>query len=630
MRRLPSRWIILLPLVLFVLALAPVPFDPEAPGPTLPVTLRRVVTGLESPVSIAHAGDDRLFVNLQDGRIVIVQNGTLQPVPFLDIRNIVRSGGERGLLGLAFHPRYAQNGRFFVYYTDAKGDVVIARYQVSGDPDRADAGSGRILIKIPQPFGNHNGGPLQFGPDGYLYAGIGDGGAGGDPNCFAQKTDTLLGKILRIDVDANADTPPWYGIPASNPIPGREIWATGVRNPWRISFDRLTGDLWIADVGQSEIEEIDLQPAGAPGGRNYGWKLMEGSACFASDACPVGTPPCNSAAYTLPILEYRHDKGDCSITGGYVSRSRTLPHAWGSYFFGDLCSGRLWAAERRGAASWAVRRLPELAPQLTTFGEDRAGDLWLATHDGNLYRLVPENPVDTAGLFVPDSSLFLFKDLHESGAADRQLRFGPPDSDWVPLAGDWNGDGRTTIGFWDPDARTFRLKNTLRRGPADIVFSIGRAASRDIPLVGDWNGDGRDSVGFYTPGTSTFRLTNRQSAGRLEISFSFGPANARPIVGDWDGDGRDTVGVYVPASGRFLLTNDLASGPADILFRFGGQNARFLPLAGDWDGDGRDGVGVFDPSTRVFRLKNALRPGAADHTLTFGGGGTGLPLAGEW
>ncbi|HSN87287.1 MAG TPA: PQQ-dependent sugar dehydrogenase [Thermoanaerobaculia bacterium] len=626
MRRLPSRWIILLPLVLFVLALAPVPFNPEAPGPALPVALQRVVTGLESPVSIAHAGDARLFVNLQDGRIVIVVNGALRSEPFLDIRSLVSSGGERGLLGLAFHPRYAQNGRFFVYYTDRNGDVVIARYQVSGDPNRADAGSGRILIKIPQPFGNHNGGPLQFGPDGYLYAGVGDGGSGGDPSCFAQKTDTLLGKILRIDVDANADAPPWYGIPASNPIPGREIWASGLRNPWRISFDRLTGDLWIGDVGQNEIEEIDLQPAGA-GGRNYGWKPMEGSSCFSTAACPVGTPPCNSPAYTLPVLEYRHGAGDCSVTGGYVSRSRTLPHAWGAYFFGDLCSGRLWAAERRGA-SRAVRRLPERAQQVTTFGEDQAGDLYLATHDGNLFRLVPENPVDTVGVFVPGSSLFLFNDLHESDTADRQLRFGPPDSGWIPLAGDWDGDGRTTIGFWDPDARTFRLKNTLRRGPADLVFSIGRAAARDIPLAGDWNGDGRDSVGFYSPATATFRLTNRQSSGRLEISFSFGPANAQPIVGDWDGDGRDTVGVYVPGTGRFLLTNDLAAGPADFRFRFGPQSPGWIALAGDWDGDGRDGAGVFDPSTGVFRLKNALRAGAADHTLTFGG--PGLPLAGEW
>lgn len=630
MRRLPSRWIILLPLVLFVLALAPVPFDPEAPGPALPVALRRVVTGLESPISIAHAGDARLFVNLQDGRIVIVVNGALRSEPFLDIRSLVSSGGERGLLGLAFHPRYVQNGRFFVYYTDRNGDVVIARYQVSsGDPNRADAGSGRILLRIPQPFPNHNGGPLQFGPDGYLYIGVGDGGSGGDPNCFAQKTDTLLGKILRIDVDANADTPPHYGIPASNPIPGREIWASGVRNPWRISFDRLTGDLWIGDVGQNEIEEIDLQPAGS-GGRNYGWKPMEGGSCFSTAACPVGTPPCNSPTYTLPVLEYRHGAGDCSVTGGYVSRSRTLPHAWGAYFFGDLCSGRLWAAERRGA-SWAVRRLPERAPQVTTFGEDQAGDLYLATHDGNLFRLVPQNPVDTVAVHDPDTSTFLFKDLHVNGGAERQFRFGASGNGWVPLAGDWNGDGRTTIGFWDPQTEAFRLKNRLQGGRVEILFLIPSAAPTDVPLVGDWNGDGRDSVGFYSPGTATFRLTNRLSRGRLEISFSFGPPNAQPIAGDWDGDGRDTVGLYVPATGRFLLTNDLATGPVDIRFRFGPQSSGWIALAGDWDGDGRDGVGLYDPTSGVFRLKNALRPGAADHTLSIGSpGAKGTPLAGEW
>ncbi|HJX28971.1 MAG TPA: PQQ-dependent sugar dehydrogenase, partial [Thermoanaerobaculia bacterium] len=525
----PSRWLVV-PLCLFLsaqlsaqgapaIATGSLVFDP-ASQQAIPVTLQRVLTGLTLPTSIAHAGDARLFITSQEGFISIVENGALRAEPFLDIRGLVSRGGERGLLGLAFHPRYAQNGRFFVYYTDRNGSVAIARYQVSGDRNRADAASGRVLLTIPKPFGNHNGGQLQFGPDGYLYAGTGDGGGAGDPSCLAQKEDSLLGKLLRLDVDVNVESPPFYGIPPTNPIPGREIWAKGLRNPWRFSFDRRTGDLWIGDVGQGEVEEIDFQPAGATGGRNYGWKPMEGSSCFSNDACPVGTPPCNSPALTPPVFEYTHGQGECSVTGGYVSRGPALPHAYGAYFFGDLCTGRLWAAVRQRND---VRLLPSRAPSVTTFGEDRAGNLWLATGDGDLFRLVPQNPVDTVGLYDPATSRFLFKDLHLDGAADRILRFGPPRNGWQPLAGDWNDDGRTTPGFWDPAARTFRLKNTSQRGSADILFVVTPPSPNAIAIAGDWNGDGRDSVGFYDPGASTFHLTNRLSgARRLEIVFAYG------------------------------------------------------------------------------------------------------------
>lgn len=629
----PSRWS-LFTFCLLLLALparpgAAQPFDPGS-QPAIPVTLQRVLTGLTAPTSIAHAGDSRLFITSQEGFISILENGALRAEPFLDIRGLVSRGGERGLLGLAFHPRYTQNGRFFVYYTNRNGDISIARYQASGNPNRADAASGRVLLNIPKPFGNHNGGQLQFGPDGYLYAGTGDGGGAGDPSCFAQKEDTLLGKLLRLDVDANVDTPPFYGIPPTNPTPGREIWAKGLRNPWRFSFDRRTGDLWIGDVGQGEREEIDFQPAGTPGGRNYGWKPMEGSACFSTDACPVGTPPCNSPALTKPVLEYTHAQGECSVTGGYVSRGPNLPHVYGAYFFGDLCTGRLWAAVRQGGGL-GVRLLPSRAQSVTTFGEDRAGNLWLATGDGDLYRLVPQNPVDTVGLYDPATSRFLFKDLHLDGAADRMLRFGPPRNGWQPLAGDWNGDGRTTVGFWDPAARTFRLKNTTQRGNADILFQVTPPSANAIALAGDWNGDGRDSVGFYDPGTSTFHLTNRLSgARRLEIVFAFGNGGL-PVAGDWNGDGRDSIGLYVPARSLFTLRNQLSAGAADVRFVYGTPNAGWLPLAGDWNGDGQDSVGLYEPASAIFHLKDAFRRGPDDRFIRFGTPRAGwLPLAGEW
>lgn len=613
-------------------------FATDPPLPPIPVTLKPVLAGLEKPTSIAHAGDDRLFLSLQDGLVVIIRNDVLQPEPFLDIRSLMTEeggslphGGEQGLLGLAFHPRYAQNGLFFVAYTDRNDDVTVARYRVSDDPDRADRSSGHILLNVPKPYINHHGGQLQFGPDGYLYLGIGDGGPVGDPGCVAQRDTSLLGKILRLDVDANADVPPYHGIPSSNPFPGSLIWASGLRNPWRFSFDRQTGDLWIADVGEGVREEIDVQPAGTPGGRNFGWKVMEGSACFSSASCPVGTPTCGSPAYTMPDLEYEHGHGDCSVTGGYVSRSPSLPHAWGVYFFGDLCSGRLWAAERRGGREgFNVRQLPVMAQSVVTFGEDRAGDLWLATHRGDLFRLVPQRPVDTLGLYEPATARFLFKDLLQDGSEDRALRFGRPRNAWHPLAGDWNGDGRTTVGFWDPAARTFRLKNRLQPGPSDVLLPFAPPSDRALPIAGDWDGDGRDSIGFYDPRTSTFHLTDRLTPGSFETVFAFGRGGL-PVVGDWDGDGRDSVGLYVPGRGAFLLRNQCSTGEPDLRLRVAAARPAWLPLAGDWDGDGRDTLGLYDPAAATFHLEDALRPGVLHRSIRFGAPTAGaVPLAGEW
>ncbi len=262
------------------------------------------------------------------------------PTPFLDISDRVESGSsERGLLSVAFHPDYAENGRFFVNYTNKDGDTVISRFQVTADPNVADAATETILLTIPQPFPNHNGGQLQFGPDGYLYVGMGDGGAAADPQGNGQNEGTLLGAMLRLDVDgvsAEAN----YAVPADNPFinsEGRnEIWATGVRNPWRFSFDRLTGDLFIADVGQNIWEEVNFQPANSSGGENYGWDIMEGMHCFSDDAC-------DSSGTVLPIYDYQHENGRCSITGGYVYRGQQFPALTGNYFFGDYCTGEIWA-----------------------------------------------------------------------------------------------------------------------------------------------------------------------------------------------------------------------------------------------------------------------------------------------
>jgi glucose/arabinose dehydrogenase len=363
------------------------------------IALETLLTGLAQPTAIAHAGDSRLFLTLQPGQVLVWAGGRSLPMPFLDITPLVSCCGERGLLGIAFHPRYAENGLFFMNYTNTGGNTVVARYRVSAaDPNVANPSTGVTLLTIAQPFANHNGGHLAFGPDGYLYIGMGDGGSANDPMCAGQRDDTLLGKMLRIDVEANAGASPFYGIPADNPFaaPGGardEIWAKGLRNPWRFSFDRATGDLYIGDVGQGAREEIDFQPAGSAGGENYGWKMMEGTRCTeGSSGCPTGVPACNATGLILPILEYPHSSGDCSVTGGYVYRGRLYPRLTGTYFYGDYCTGRIWGATPNGPA-WTTRLFAPRASNLTTFGEDAAGELYLATEAGVFARVVDSNPM---------------------------------------------------------------------------------------------------------------------------------------------------------------------------------------------------------------------------------------------
>lgn len=349
-----------------------------------PVNLRPVVEGLERPVTVAHAGDGsgRLFIVQQGGEILVFDGSRLLSVPFLDLSSVVSSGNEQGLLGLAFHPSYETNGYFYVNLTDLAGDTLILRFTVSADPNIADPASVVPLLAVDQPFANHNGGQLAFGPDGRLWIGLGDGGSAGDPGNRAQSGTTLLGKILRIDVDQGVP----YGIPEDNPFVSDpavldEIWALGLRNPWRFSFDRLTSDLFIADVGQNAWEEVNFEPVTSGGGRNYGWRRMEGTHCFN----PASN--CNNGSLTLPILEYSHSLG-CSITGGYRYRGTEMPERFGTYFYGDFCSGRIWGAtENVEAGTWSSTELLDSDISISTFGEDERGELYVADLGGTLYRL---------------------------------------------------------------------------------------------------------------------------------------------------------------------------------------------------------------------------------------------------
>jgi glucose/arabinose dehydrogenase len=330
-------------------------------------------------VDIANAGDgsNRLFLVEQRGRILILDDGAVLDTPFLSMGGRLATGEEQGLLSLAFAPDYAESGYFYIWYTPTSGGTALSRFRVSGDPNVADATSEQVVLSVGQPFDNHNGGRLQFGPDGMLYLGLGDGGAANDPDQRAQDGTTLLGKLIRIDVDPVHQT---YAIPPDNPFVGNgsvrdEIWALGLRNPWKISFDSMTGDLFIADVGQNQREEVNFQPASSGGGENYGWDVMEGTRCIPSS--------CNPSLYVAPIAEYTHDFG-CSITGGEMYRGSAYPALYGTYLFGDLCTGNIWGLKHDGT-QWVTTLLTTFGFYLTTFGQGEDGSIYVAYQGSGIF-----------------------------------------------------------------------------------------------------------------------------------------------------------------------------------------------------------------------------------------------------
>jgi glucose/arabinose dehydrogenase len=362
----------------------------EPPDGTVPVALQEVAAGLSFPLYLtAPPGDpSRLFIVEKGGAIRVVKDGTLLPTPFLDLTAQVSTGGEQGLLGLAFDPDYATTGRFVVHYTDVGGNTVVSVLRVSaGNADVADPASEAIVLTAEQPFANHNGGQILFGPDGMLYIGLGDGGSSGDPGGRGQSVADLLGSILRVDVRSGTG----YTIPPDNPFVGRtdarpEIWSFGLRNPWRFTFDPATGDLYIADVGESAWEEIDMVGAaeGAGRGANFGWNVTEGRHCFAQSGC-------DPSRFTLPVLEYSHDDG-CSITGGFVYRGAAIPELQGHYFYADFCRGWVRSVRLQDGQVVDTRQWPTLAPggPVPSFGQDAAGELYVLSQGGRVFKIVPQ------------------------------------------------------------------------------------------------------------------------------------------------------------------------------------------------------------------------------------------------
>ncbi len=470
----------------------------QAPAQTPPgVALEVVSAELDFPVYATHAGDERLFIVEKDGRVLIFEGGELAATPFLDVRDRVRStGSEQGLTSVAFAPDYRSSGFFFAHYVRGDGDTVLSRFRVSADPDRANPASEVVLLVIDQPFSNHNGGQLQFGPDGHLYLGTGDGGSGNDPLCRAQAGDSLLGKLLRLDVASNRNTPPFYAIPPDNPHVGAgppldEIWASGLRNPWRFSFDRTTGDLYLGDVGQNDREEVDFLPAGTGAGTNFGWKMLEGNLCLGdSGGCTTPPPPCGSPAYTAPVLDFPHGAPDfhCSVTGGYVYRGQAIQGLRGFYLYGDFCSGTLWAARRQGGR-WVTRELSATLPGITSFGEDENGEIVLLGN-GALHRLVGTDPGGRPGTLALALATVAVAELATSATLEVRRTGGD--------------DGAVSVAFrTQAETATAGADFTGRQGVLSWADGDDDPKSIVIPLLPDTGVEGDE----------TFRVTLESPGG---------------------------------------------------------------------------------------------------------------------
>ncbi len=435
MRHRPSPVAVLASVVLIIGLVGPVGAEPISPAPeadpapegavsTGQVRLRHVVSGLANPLGIVNAGDgsNRLFVLEQRGTVRVVRGERLGSGLFLDLRGIVgglTAGGERGLLGLAFHPSFETNRKLFAYYTNGGGDITIAEFTANADRTSVSQSTRDVLLTIEHSaFSNHNGGQLLFGPDGYLYAFIGDGGGGGDPFESGQNPNTLLGKTLRISPDLNGS----YSNPASNPYTGGtpglgEIWSIGMRNPWRASFDRETDGLWIADVGQGSREEINREPSTAAPGRNYGWDCREGSLPFESTGC--------SGTFSGPVAEYGHSGGNCSVTGGYVYRGNVFADLEGRYILGDFCSGRLWTM-RAAAPSPTLQLHRDTSARISSFGEAENGEIFMTDHaGGHLYRVIAPPFDDVTNSKFLDDIMWLYYEGISTGCG--QARFCPSD-----------------------------------------------------------------------------------------------------------------------------------------------------------------------------------------------------------
>lgn len=611
-----------LSIMCFASVLGTVVFGQGVPAP-FTIRLQPFLSGVTSPVFMTHAGDgtNRLFIVQQGGIIRVLQPGATAATDFLNISTRISAGGERGLLGLAFHPDYADNRRFFVYYTrTGDGAIQIAEYQANAvNPNIADT-TEKIIITIPHPTNsNHNGGSVLIGPDGYLYAGPGDGGSGNDPPNNAQNINVLLGKIIRLDINnVPVGQVPQYNIPPDNPyagaIPGAdEIYAVGMRNPYRMSFDRGgTGQLYAADVGQTAREEVDIIVNGA----NYGWRTYEGTLCTGLNPtqCASGTNP---IVHTPPLFEYDRTGGRCSITGGFVYRGTQGAVPFGAYSFADYCSGEV-IMYHNGQQS-VIDNTSTL--NIVGFGEDEAGELYMIREGGPIFKIVrKKSSADVDGDLRTDVAVYRPSNsnwyaLHSSNGTVRQQEFGQAGD--VPVPEDYDGDNITDIGLFRPADGLW----LYFRSSDNTVLIDDWGANRDIPVPGDYDGDAKADLAVFTPASGLWFI-QRSTDGGL-ITTQFGGSGDRPVVGDYGGDGRTDIALWRESDGIWYRID--SSNGVFSAFQWGTSGD--VPAPGDFDGDGRMDVAVFRPSSGIWYRRDSQ---TGTFTATQWGITGDIPVVGDY
>ena len=591
--------------------------------PTLLPTprLQPFLTGLSSPLYLTHAkdGSRRVFVVQQRGIIKVVQPGSNIATDFMNISSKVSSSGsERGLLGLAFHPQFATNSFFFVNYTrQSDGATIIARYKAINNNSVGDPNSEAIVLTVAQPFSNHNGGMIEFRNDGgtnNLYIGMGDGGSGNDPGNNAQNINSLLGKFLRITPSLAEPAPtPAYTNPPDNPFIGvagaDEIYAVGVRNPFRWSFDRADpSKLWAGDVGQNAIEEVDLITLGG----NYGWRVYEGNSCTNIDP-----GLCNPSNFVAPVFQYNHTGGRCSITGGYVYRGGLGTFASGTYIYGDYCTGEYWMWN--GSQQILIQ---DTTRSISSFGEDEDGELYMVgLLSGTVDKIVrPKASADFDGDAKTDVSVFRpstgnwFIINSSGGSASSQL-FGSAGD--VPVPEDYDGDGKTDIAVYRPSNGTWYFVRSSNLTIGTVNFGL----NGDVPAAGDYDGDAKADFVVYRPSSGVWYRLN--SSNNSTLAVQFGLSEDIPAAGDFDGDGKYDISLYRPSSGVWYRLNSTNNSFAAVQFGL----AEDIPVPGDYDGDGKNDQAVFRPSTNVWYILRSA--GNSALVLQWGAAGD-IPVAGDY
>lgn len=563
-------------------------------GVPSPLTIRTVpvLSGLSLPVYVTNAkdGTNRLFIVQQRGIIKVLQPGATATTDFMSLVGTVSSSGnERGLLGLAFHPQFSTNRKFYVYYTrQSDGAIEIAEFQTfAGNPNQGDPSTARTVITIPHPtFSNHNGGTILFGPDGFLYAGTGDGGSGNDPNANAQNINVLLGKILRLDINIPVGSTQPYLIPPTNPyagaIPGAdEIYAIGMRNPYRFSFDRGgTNQLWAGDVGQDAIEEVDTITLGG----NYGWRVYEGTQCTGNDP-----GLCTPANYIMPIYQYPQTGSRCSVTGGNIYRGPQNTFPSGTYVYADYCTGEIFT----NAAN--VTALLDTPRNISSFGEDESGELFITGLGGTLDKIVrARSSADFDGDFKTDVSVFrpstgVWYSYNSSNNTVLIQQFGLNGD--IPATEDYDGDNISDIGVYRPSTNVWYNF----RSSDSTVGIVAFGAAGDVPVQGDYDGDAKADIAIYRPATGTWWIRRTTNPNNFQ-AVQFGLAADKPTPGDFDGDGKYDIAVWRDTDGVWYRLNSINGSFNAVAFGLAGD----IPAQGDYDGDGKADQAVYRPATGIW------------------------------